>query len=421
MAGAVKYVRGLENRTGRMKLAPGPKVYWRTIIGTLALGYQRRHGGSAGRWIARSYVGDEKYRQTPVAFADDYEASNADTILTFAEASEKIRQNHRTGQDRPLSVLTVADAIGTYVADLKIHKATGRETEQRAAKLILPALGKIRLSDLTTTQLTRWRDALAEQPALIRARPGAPQNYRPAPTTAEGRRARRASANCVWTTLRAALNKSFVDGHVATDIAWRRVKPFKQTTAARPGFLTAQEAARLVNAADPDFRLLLRGALESGCRFGELAVALVQDFQNGKLHIPKSKSGRSRDVVLSDDGISFFTSITIGRGGVELIFTRNGQPWRKSDQARPMKAACEHARITPVVSFHAARHTWASLAVMGGMPMMVVARNLGHRDTRMVEQHYGHLRADFIDQAVKAHAPRYDLVEPPTAKVHPIR
>ena len=372
--------------------------------------------------LARSYVGDEKYRQTPVAFADDYEASNADTILTFAEASEKIRQNHRTGQDRPLSVLTVADAIGTYVADLKIHKATGRETEQRAAKLILPALGKIRLSDLTTTQLTRWRDALAEpQPALIRARPGAPQNYRPAPTTAEGRRARRASANRVWTTLRAALNKSFVDGHVATDIAWRRVKPFKQTTAARPGFLTAQEAARLVNAADPDFRLLLRGALESGCRFGELAVALVQDFQNGKLHIPKSKSGRSRDVVLSDDGISFFTSITIGRGGVELIFTRNGQPWRKSDQARPMKAACEHARITPVVSFHAARHTWASLAVMGGMPMMVVARNLGHRDTRMVEQHYGHLRADFIDQAVKAHAPRYDLVEPPTAKVHPIR
>ena len=75
-------------------------------------------------------------------------------------------------------------------ADLKVHKATGKETEQRAAKHILPALGKIRLSDLTSTQLTRWRDALAEQPALIRARPGAPQNYRPAPTTAEGMRAR---------------------------------------------------------------------------------------------------------------------------------------------------------------------------------------------------------------------------------------
>ena len=314
----------------------------------------------------------------------------------------------------------MADAVTAYVSELKTHKPTGRETEQRAAKLILPVLGKIRLSDLTTQQLIRWRDALAEQPALIRARPGAPQNHRPAPTTADGRRARRASANRLWTILRAALNKAFVDGHVATDIAWRRVKPFKQTTAARPGFLTAQEATRLVNAADPDFRLLLRGALETGCRFGELAAAWVRDFENGKLHIPKSKSGRSRDVVLSDDGVRFFESISIGRGGEELIFRRNGLPWRKSDQARPMQAACEHARIIPPVSFHAARHTWASLAVMGGMPLMVVARNLGHRDTRMVEQHYGHLREDFIDLAVKKHAPRYDL-EPPTGQVRSIR
>ena len=38
-------------------------------------------------------------------------------------------------------------------------------------------------------------------------------------------------------------------------------------------------------------------------------------------------------VVLSDDGIAFFTSITIGRGGEESIFTRNGYPWKKSDQA----------------------------------------------------------------------------------------
>lgn len=420
MAGTVKYVRGLENRSGRMKFKPGPKTYWRTIVGTMALGYQRRHAGSAGRWIARSYVGDEKYRQTPVASADDYEASNGDTILTYAEAAEKVRQSHHTSQDRPLSILTVSDAVSDYVAWLKTHKATGHETEQRAAKLILPTLGKIRLSDLTTTQLTRWRDALAEQPALIRSRPGTPQNYRPAPTTAEGSRARRATVNRTLVILRAALNKSFVDGHVTSDITWRRVKPFKQTVAARPGYLTAQEAARLVNSADPDFRLLVRGALETGCRYSELATAKVRDFQNGKLHIPKSKSGRSRDVVLSDDGVRFFESITVGRGGEEPIFLHNGRAWRKSEQARPMKVACGNAQITTAISFHSLRHTWASLAVMGGMPLIVVAKNLGHRDTRMVEQHYGHLREDFIDRAVKDHAPRFGL-DQPTAKVQPLR
>jgi hypothetical protein len=103
MAGSIQYVRGLENRSGRMKLKPGSRVYWRTVLGTMSVGYQRRHTGTAGRWIARSYVGDEKYRQTPIGYADDYEASNGGTILTFEEASEKVRQSHRTGQDRPLS------------------------------------------------------------------------------------------------------------------------------------------------------------------------------------------------------------------------------------------------------------------------------------------------------------------------------
>jgi integrase len=37
------------------------------------------------------------------------------------------------------------------------------------------------------------------------------------------------------------------------------------------------------------------------------------------------------------------------------------------------------------VSFHILRHSWASLAVMAGVPLLVVAKNLGHADTRMVE------------------------------------
>lgn len=104
MAGSVKYVRGLENRSGRMKLKPGAKVYWRAIIGPLALGYQRRNAGAAGRWIIRSYVGDGKYRETAITLADDYEASDGSGILTFAEASEKVRQSHRTGQEQPAAL-----------------------------------------------------------------------------------------------------------------------------------------------------------------------------------------------------------------------------------------------------------------------------------------------------------------------------
>ena len=44
---------------------------------------------------------------------------------------------------------------------------------------------------------------------------------------------------------------------------------------------------------------------------------------------------------------------------------------------------------------------------MAGVPLLVVARNLGHVDTRMVEKHYGHLTQSFITEAIHASAPRY--------------
>jgi hypothetical protein len=46
---------------------------------------------------------------------------------------------------------------------------------------------------------------------------------------------------------------------------------------------------------------------------------------------------------------------------------------------------------------------------MSSVPLLVVARNLGHRDTRMVEQHHGHLADSYVTEAIRAGAPRYDV------------
>jgi hypothetical protein len=43
------------------------------------------------------------------------------------------------------------------------------------------------------------------------------------------------------------------------------------------------------------------------------------------------------------------------------------------------------------------------------VPLLVVAMNLGHRDTRMVEKHYGHLAESYVTDAIRAGAPRYDV------------
>ena len=54
---------------------------------------------------------------------------------------------------------------------------------------------------------------------------------------------------------------------------------------------------------------------------------------------------------------------------------------------------------------------------MNGVPLMVVAKNLGHADTRMVEKHYGHLAPSFIIDAIHAGAPRLpERSSPPSCR-----
>ena len=84
-----------------------------------------------------------------------------------------------------------------------------------------------------------------------------------------------------------------------------------------------------------------------------------------------------------------------------------------------MAEACTRAKIKPAISFHILRHTWASHAVMNGVPLLVVAKNLGHADTRMVEKHYGHLAPSFIADAIRAGAPRYRVKD--DKRVTPLR
>ena len=179
---------------------------------------------------------------------------------------------------------------------------------------------------------------------------------------------------------------------------------------------------RLINPCEPDFRALVRAGLETGCRYGELTRLEVCDFNPdaSTRAIRQSKTGKPRHVVLTEEGAAFFRRHCAGRSGHELMFRHgNGGAWQKSEQARPMAEACTRAKIEPAISFHILRHTWASHAVMNGVPVMVVAKNLGHADTRMVEKHYGHLAPSFIADAIRAGAPRYRVKD--DKRVVPLR
>ena len=250
----------------------------------------------------------------------------------------------------------------------------------------------------------------------MRTRSGEKQKHREQHADDEdAKRRRRASANRTLTVLKAALNRSWRDGRVSSDTAWRRLEPFENVDAARIRYLSVAEARRLINACDLNFRPLVEAALATGCRYGELVRLQVADFDAdaATIAIRTSKSGRPRHVVLAEEGEALFTRLTMGREGSALIFARpDGQPWAKHNQIRRMAEACEHAKVNPPVNFHALRRPWASLAVMAGAPLLVAARNLGHADTRMVEKHYSHLAPSFIADTIRATAPRFGATAP---------
>jgi integrase len=408
----------LESRESRSRLASRGKPHYRLLEPGLHIGYRRLKGRKgrpavAGTWVARHYAGGQSYVVEKIGTADDFSDADGTVILSFAQAQDKARTHMvRRAQSANwiAGPLTVQAAVEAYLESLEAHGKSAVDARHRAKAHIYPTLGDVEVASLTTPVLRQWLAKLAKALPRARTKPGKPQQHRAFDGSGEAIRRRKSSANRTWTILRAALNHAFRDDLVESDAAWRKVKSFKGVDSARVRYLTVAQARRLVNATDSEFRPLVQAALQTGCRYSELARLEVADFNpdSGTLAIRQSKSGKARHVVLTDEGVFFFKQLTAGRTGSEIMLRKsNGEAWRASHQLRPTAHACQHAKIDPPVSFHALRHTWASHAVMNGVPLLVVAKNLGHADTRMVEKHYGHLAPSYIADAIRAGAPKF--------------
>ena len=373
----------LETSAARGKLKPSGKPYYKSIGEGLHLGY--RKGKVKGKWVVRRYAGHQAYITDTIGTADDIADADGTTILTFWQAQDRAREIG--GKLVYSGPYRVQDAVTDYLAFLGER---GRLIEFRIRKHILPALGDTMVDRLDAKAIRDWHNG------MVRA--GDP----------EAERKSKVSANRMLSTLKSALNLAFREGKVPNDVAWRRVTLFKNVVRARTRYLSLADCQRLMNACPPDFRLLVRGALETGARYGELCRMACGDFNpdTGTIHVLKSKAGTERHIILTDDGAGFFRQLTAGQPANAPMF---GKEWKPDWQKQRMKDACRNARLEPI-NFHGLRHTWASLAVMAGMPLTVIARNLGHASTKMVEKHYGHIAQSYAVDQVRKFAPRFGKV-----------
>jgi integrase len=439
----------LESSTYRVKQPPQKQPDWSKLEEGRFIGYYRPISKAAGSWVAKwRDVETGARKQVTLGTADDLADEDENKVLTWAQANAKAREwfelaSHEAillagGQLPHKGPYTVSQALSDYFRDAERRGVKGvARDRQRSAVWIERELGKLDVAKLNRERIEAWLEKMAEAPPRRRegkAGPKPPKKPKPgeqsespkAPQlpTEDQKRARKDSANRVLTTLKAALNFALDRKKVKHGEAWESVAPYRETTKARIRFLTPEEQVRLVNACPPDFRRLVKGALYTGARYGELTRLQVGDFnaREGTVFIEFSKSGEERYIVLAKEAQDFFVSLTSGRPNDELMFLRDeverrklhdvGGAWGKSEQARFMALACKAADVAKA-SFHELRHTYASGLVNAGLPMAYVAAQLGHKNTRMTEKHYGHLDRAALTKAIRELAPKLGLGETP--------
>jgi len=327
--------------------------------------------------------------------ADDYADADGRKILSYDDAVKKAMAGDKAKPATPEGKYTVKQAVDEYLADLEARSPRGhRDAEIRFDKHVLPTFKNRSVASLKRAEIRRWHQNIAKIES----------------DDPDKRRQRRATANRNLSTLKAALNFAYHEGRVSDRAAWDQVRPFPKVDTPRIRHLSQAEARRLINRAGNEFQPLIRAGLLTGCRYGELIALSVMHFDAdaGVLQVHEAKTGKVRNVPLTDEGVSFFTEQTAGRDGSDSIFRHDsGRSWRKSEQSRPMKAACKAAKIDPPASFHVLRHTYGSLLARRGVPLQIISAAMGHADTRMTQRHYAHLSPDHVAKEVRKHLPTF--------------
>ena len=430
----------LDTRTKRSKVKGGEYTQEPlTDMPGCYLAYRKGARG-AGAWRAKWVELPGKKRQIGASLgkADDISPANGTTILSYSQAIAKAMAwcsraaGHDPDEGPMLDVgsYTVADALREYFAD---KEATGRRAKgikiyrQVADAWIVPELGVIPVAKLKLKKLNEWRDWFIKQPRRgngIKAKE---------PKTANEVRARKSSCNRVITILRAALAFAVENND---DLArecfpyqWRNFKGFDKADGQRDGTLATDDRQKMIEACDADFALLVKSALLTGCRHGELRLAQAKDYRhtpkgNGYLLIPadNAKSGKERRVKLTKAGTHFFDMQTTGKAPDDLIFTRgNGVAWLAGSQRKPMQRACVAAGIAPLV-FHELRHTRATMLENAGLDYMLIQLQMGHAIGGITET-YLHRDPDHASELLEhaIGADDWTIVGRPEAAIAPLR
>lgn len=145
------------------------------------------------------------------------------------------------------------------------------------------------------------------------------------------------------------------------------------------------------------FLNLIRLLILTGARLSEIKTAKWEwvDFENELLNLPDSKTGK-KSIYISPTAMEVLKNTPVVKGNPYIIVGHVPKRCLHNEH-KPWGRVCKLAKLEGV-RIHDLRHTFASLCVGQGFSLQMVAKLLGHADTRMSER-YAHLTKTSVQQA----------------------
>src|SRR5262245_55508482 len=264
----------LEGRSTRLTLRPRRKPYYERIGTGCWLGYRRLK--TNGRWVLRVLKGGSEWTKA-FADADDYEASNQKSVMTYFEAQTYARTLAGAGRDGVATAghrpVTVGEAVDDYEANLTKHGRDSKNAQRVRCHLKdAKGLANIVVSALVPTDFKAWDKSFAGL----------------AP----------ASCNRVNNSLKAALNRAAKhDDRISNAKVWTLARErLAGADRSRNVILPIETIAAIFRTAyseiNSEFGLLLEVAAQTGARYSQLARLTVGNAYlkgNPYLMMPVSK------------------------------------------------------------------------------------------------------------------------------------
>lgn len=289
------------------------------------------------------------------------------------------------------SVLTLAEFIrDIYIPHIQLHRRNFQSTLSFIKCHVLPRFGAMHLDAITTDMVTEAHlDLRAKGYAL-------------------------AQANKLPILLKVMFNLAKKNGLAGSQCNPAHGVSLFTPNNAKERYLSSAETQRLHEALsrsdNSQLKSIVTLLLLFGCRKRELLDAEWEhfDLERRNWRIPLSKSGKARNIPISDKALEVLQGLPRWKGCIYVVpnsdtklpFGNLFYPW---DKVRKEAGLAD-------LRMHDLRHTFASNLVNSGQSIYVVSKLLGHSQLKTTAR-YSHLADETlllaVDAAAKAVAPSW--------------